>query len=188
MYVKRHPVPFGEYLPFRSFFTSFVGRFASLMPDDFVPGSKPGVLPIATPAGTVTVGDVICFEVAYDSIVRDVVGNGDTSGGLLIVQTNNATFGRSAESRQQLAMVQLRAVEHDRSAVMASTTGVSAIVRADGSIAASTPLFTPAALVQRVPLSTARTLADRLGEVPEWTVVAVAAAGVAVGAVRRRAS
>ncbi len=60
--------------------------------------------------GPATVGDVICFEVAYDDIVRDTVTGG---GQLLVVQTNNATFN-DAEARQQLAMVRLRAVEHGR--------------------------------------------------------------------------
>ena len=78
--------------------------------------------------GPATVGDVICFEVAYDGLVRDTVTGGAQ---LLAVQTNNATFDE-AEARQQLAMVRLRAVEHGRDALMASTVGVSAFADADG--------------------------------------------------------
>ena len=58
-------------------------------------------------------GDVICFEVAYDEVVRDTVTGGAQ---LLVVQTNNATFNE-AEARQQMAMVRLRAVEHGRAGV-----------------------------------------------------------------------
>ena len=47
---------------------------------------------------------------------------------MLAVQTNNATFDE-AEARQQLAMVRLRAVEHGRDALMASTVGVSGVRR-----------------------------------------------------------
>ena len=81
-------------------------------------------------SGPATIGDVICFEVAYDDIVRDTVTGGAQ---LLVVQTNNATFDE-AEARQQLAMVRLRAVEHGRPALMASTVGVSAFVDADGKV------------------------------------------------------
>ena len=80
-----------------------------------VGGDTPGVIR----TGPVTVGDVICFEVAYDEIVRDTVTGGAE---ILAVQTNNATFNE-AEARQQLAMVQLRAVEHGRESLMVSTVG-----------------------------------------------------------------
>jgi apolipoprotein N-acyltransferase len=77
----------------------------------------------------VRLGDVICFEVAYDGLVRDTVVGG---GRLLVVQTNNATFGYSGESRQQLAMGRLRAVEHGRTVLVAATSGVSAVIAPDG--------------------------------------------------------
>ena len=86
--------------------------------------------------GPATIGDVICFEVAYDEVVRDTVTGGAQ---LLVVQTNNATFDE-AEARQQLAMVRLRAVEHGRPALMASTVGVSAFVDAAGAVYDATQL------------------------------------------------
>ena len=86
--------------------------------------------------------------------------------------TNNATFGHSEMTYQQLAMDRVRAVEHGRAVIVAATSGVSAIVRPDGSVIAQTGLFTPAALVERVPLRTATTLSDRLGATPEWVMAA----------------
>src|ERR1051325_5022268 len=106
MYVKRHPVPFAEYIPLRSI-ARMVSKRVDLVTHDFLAGSTPGVLDMG---GKATVGDVICFEVAYDGIVRDTVTGGAQ---LLTVQTNNADFN-TAEARQQLAMVRLRAVEHGR--------------------------------------------------------------------------
>ena len=85
-------------------------------------------------AGPAVLGDVICFEVAYDEVVRDTVTGGAQ---LLVVQTNNATFD-VAEARQQLAMVRLRAVEHGRAALMASTVGVSGFVTPDGRVSDAT--------------------------------------------------
>ncbi|MHB8452495.1 MAG: apolipoprotein N-acyltransferase, partial [Mycobacteriales bacterium] len=177
IYIKRHPVPFGEYLPFRSVLSRLVGRFRTLLPNDFLPGHTPGLLTIA---GT-RISDVICFEVAYDSLVRQAVNAGGT---LLVVQTNNATFGRTGESSQQLAMARLRAVEHGRTTVVASTSGISAIISPTGRLLASSGLFRPAILERQVPLITARTISDRLGALPEWILVGLGLVAVGAGVTR----
>ncbi|MDX6273036.1 MAG: apolipoprotein N-acyltransferase [Frankiales bacterium] len=158
-YVKRHPVPFGEYLPFRSVVTKLVGRFA-LVPRDFRHGNRVGVLDV----GPVRIGDVICFEIAYDGIVRDAVKAG---GRAIVVQTNNATYGRTGETEQQLAMSRLRAVEHGREVLVVATSGVSAVISPDGRVVERSAEFTRDLLVARVPLRGSRTVADHLGAWPE---------------------
>ncbi|HEV7791788.1 MAG TPA: apolipoprotein N-acyltransferase [Pseudonocardia sp.] len=169
---KRRVLPFGEYLPWRGFF-----RLLSPYADragNFVPGNGPGVV---TMAG-IPVGVAICWEVAFDDLVDDSVRNGAQ---LLAVPTNNATFGKSEMTYQQLSMSRLRAVEHDRAVVVAATSGVSAIIAPDGAEVARTPVFTPAALVEQVPLRTTTTLATRLGAGPEWllAVLGLVAFGIA---------
>lgn len=158
-YVKRHPVPFGEYIPFRSLVRRITTK-VDLVPRDFAKGTKPGVLTV----GPAKIGDVICFEVAYDGVVRDVVTGG---GRLVVVQTNNATFGRTGETSQQLAMSRLRAVEHGRAVLVAATSGLSAIISPDGRLQAESKIFTQDVMVQRVVLRTGQTLATRLGAWPE---------------------
>jgi apolipoprotein N-acyltransferase len=176
-YVKRHPVPFAETMPLRS-----IARLVSKEVDrvsDMTAGTRPGVLQV----GPATVGDVICFEVAYDDIVRDTVDGGAQ---LLAVQTNNATFDES-EARQQLAMVRLRAVEHGRDALMASTVGISAFATSTGRTSSETRFDTPAVILAELHLGAERTLATRLGPIPEHVIVAVALAGlVAATWLRRR--
>ncbi|MEV4627238.1 apolipoprotein N-acyltransferase [Micromonospora sp. NPDC049523] len=177
MYFKRHPVPFAEYIPLRSIarkVSSEVDRVRS----DFVAGTRPGVIT----AGGLTLGDVICFEVAYDEVVRDTVTGGAQ---LLVVQTNNATFD-VAEARQQMAMVQLRAVEHGREALMASTVGVSGFVGADGRVTGATGFNTPAVVVREVHLGDARTVATRVGFWPEVVLVGLAVAALVTAVVTRR--
>ena len=122
------------------------------------------------PVGGVTVGDVICFEVAYDNFVRDTVTGGAQ---LLVVQTSNATFN-PAQANQQLGMVRLRAIEHGRPAVMASTVGVSAVVAADGEVREASRFNTPAVIVRELRLGTGTTLATRLGAVPEMNLAVMA--------------
>jgi apolipoprotein N-acyltransferase len=179
MYVKQHPVPFAEYMPLRPI-ARMVTEKADLVRHDFLAGAAPGVLRL----GPVTVGDVICFEVAYDNIVRNTVTGGAQ---IITVQTNNATFN-AAEARQQLAMVRLRAVEHGRTALMASTVGVSGFVSPTGEVHDATGFDVPAVIIRDVPLQTGRTIATRLGAAPELVLVvlAVAALVVAVRMGRRR--
>ncbi|TDE19571.1 apolipoprotein N-acyltransferase [Actinomadura sp. 6K520] len=162
-YVKRHPVPFGEYLPFRDVLTRLITRFERI-PRDFAKGTRSGVMRL----GPVTVGDVICFEVAYDREVRDVA-----AGNLLVVQTNNATYGRTSLPPQQIAMSRLRAVEHGRTILVAATSGISAIVAPDGRVVDRSREFVPDIQVATVPARTATTPADRLGAAPEWVLAAL---------------
>jgi apolipoprotein N-acyltransferase len=169
-YVKRHPVPWGEYIPLRPL-AEWISPTAKTV-TDMVAGSGNGLLR----GGPFPVGDVICFEVAYDELVHSSVAAGAQ---LVVVQTNNSTFRYSAETYQQLAMSQLRAVETGRTVVQVATTGMSALIAPDGSVLAqSGPLFAPAILDERVPLRTELTLADRLGAEPEYALAGLAAAGL----------
>jgi apolipoprotein N-acyltransferase len=177
VYTKQHPVPFGEYVPFRSVLGHLIGRL-SLVPADFVHGKQTGVLAL----GPARIGDVICFEIAYDGLVRTTVNRG---GRVIVVQTNNATYARTPESAQQLAISRLRAVEHGRAVLIAATSGISAVIAPNGHVVQQSRELTPALLVHRVPLRDSRTLADRLGFWPEVGLTMVG--GVAVGFVLVRA-
>jgi len=177
-YVKRHLVPFGEYVPFRDLLGDRISRLGRIA-KDFQPGTEPGALKI----GGTTIADVICFEIGYDGIVRDAVRAG---GEAIVVQTNNATYGRRGQPQQQALMSRIRAVEHGRSVLVASTSGISQIVLPDGDVVASTGEFERAVLVREVPLRTARTLADRVGALPEIALTIVGLSAVVFAAVRRR--
>jgi apolipoprotein N-acyltransferase len=172
-YIKQHPVPFAEYIPYRSFFRHFSDK-VDLVRSDFVAGKGAGVFRVPAPHGaTIAAGTIICFEVAYDGLVRDTVDHG---ANVLLVQTNNATFGFTDESVQQLAISRMRAIEHGRSIVHVSTVGVSAMITPDGTVHQPSTLFTPAVLAADLPLRTDRTVADRVGPWPEN----LASAGVAM--------
>ena len=179
-YVKRHPMPFGEYIPFRRL-ARLITPAVDRQPRDFVAGQDVGVVEM----GATQVGAVICFEVAFDNIVRDAVRGG---GELLAVQTNNATFGFSPMTEQQLAMSRLRAVEHGRTVLVSALAGVSAIVEPDGSVVERAELDTQDVLVADVPVTTGHTVATTLGEWPEGLLVTTALGAViaAVAWSRRR--
>jgi apolipoprotein N-acyltransferase len=179
-YTKRHLVPFGEYIPWRGLI-SHLTSLTKLVPDNFVPGHGTGAVDI----GATRLADVICFEVAFDGAVRSGVIDG---GRFIVVQTNNATYMGTSEVRQQLAMSQLRAVEHGRAVVVAATSGISAVIAPDGRVVTTTREMTPAVVEATIPQRTSLTVADHLGVLPEVVlgILGVLAAAVAAGASRRR--
>ena len=181
LYVKRQLVPFGEDIPFRGLL-SHITSLVALQPHNFTAGRRPVVFHV----GRIRLGDVICYEVGFDGLVSSEVRAG---ANLLTVQTNDATFevdGQRGESLQQLAMARIRAVETDRAVVVASTTGVSAIIAPDGTLVAHTGTWQRAVLESRVPLLNTTTLAIRLGGWPEFLITALTLAAFA-WAVSRRA-
>jgi apolipoprotein N-acyltransferase len=165
---KKIVQPFGEYLPWRSFF-SHLSKYADRA-GYFVPGTGNGVV---TAAG-VPVGVTTCWEVIFDRAARESVLNGAQ---LLAVPANNATFTEGM-SEQQLAFARLRAVEHDRYVVVAVTTGISAVIAPDGRELARTSFFEPAYLDHQVRLKTQLTPATRWGPIVQGVLVVLGVAAV----------
>ncbi len=170
-YVKRHPVPFGEYVPFRAFLTTFVDRLGQV-PLDFARGDTAGVLDL----GDVRIGDVICFEVAYDGLIRDVVDGGAQ---LLVVQTNNATYTGTGQLEQQFAISRYRAIETGHSVVVAATNGISGIISSDGTVLAISAPKTRAVLEAELTLATGSTPGARGGF---WVEALLAVLGAVLAA------
>ncbi|WP_234417623.1 apolipoprotein N-acyltransferase [Miniimonas sp. S16] len=185
VYAKQHPAPFAEYIPLRD----VVRRFSSavdLVTVDMKPGTGVGILPVDVDGRSVPFGIAICFEVAYDQIVADSV---DAGAEVLVVPTNNASFGETPESEQQLAMSVFRAVEHGRAVVQVSTVGVSGVITPNGVVTQRTELFTAAAATAELPLRTSLTPATTLAPVLTWLAYGGAVLLVLIGVVthpRRR--
>lgn len=190
-YLKQHPVPFAEYVPFKDFFRRFNDK-VDLVRYGMAKGDRVGYFELTT-AGSAPSDPVafavlptICFEVAYDGLIRDAVRHGELPS-VLAVQTNNATFGFTAESAQQYAISRLRAIEHNRAVVHVSTVGISGFISPDGTTTRPSTLFTAYAAVDNLPLHSTVTLADRLGPAPEYAALAalLALAGAATRLGRR---
>jgi apolipoprotein N-acyltransferase len=183
-YDKKHPVPFGEYVPDRAFWRALAPGLIDLIGRDYTPGTTDTVFNV----NGVIAGIDICFDITDDNVMRDSITSGAQ---ILIAQTNNADFGHTDESVQQLAIARIRAMEFGRTLVNDSTVGTTAIVLPDGSTVAQLPTFKPGALVAKVPLSTTITPATWLGGPIEQLVSLLGLGGVvvamaSVGAFRKR--
>lgn len=161
MYSKNHLVPFGEYVPLRDVLARWITRFDQV-PNDFLPGDGPGVFNIAGKQ----VGDVICFEVAYANHIYDTINAGAQ---VIVVQTNNATYGNTTQPDQQFAITRFRAIETQRAFLVASTSGISGLIQNDGSVAQQTKQFRSEVVTGDAPLISEKTQSTKY---PNWLLIA----------------
>lgn len=136
-YAKRHLVPFGEYPPpgFAWFF-----RFAQIPMSNFTAGT-----PRQPPLDVA--GQRIAPNICYEDLFGEELLGALPAATLLVNLSNTAWFGDSLAQPQHLQIAQLRAIETGRVMLRATNTGMTAMVDADGIIAAALPPFTTAALV-----------------------------------------
>lgn len=178
LYSKRHLVPFGEYVPWRSAL-SFIEELQQV-PTDYEPGPGPTVFAV----GDHRAGALICFESAFPALAREYARRG---ADVLVVLTNNRSYRRSANSAQHLAMGQFRAAETGRPLLQAAISGITAVVDHTGRVRDETRLFEPTVLVGGVETYRGRTPYTVAGE---WVLLASAVLLLvaALPTVRRRRS
>ena len=154
-YTKWHPVPFGEYIPWRWLFGNRLAQLNQI-PRDMVHGTRLTPIDVAG----VPVADAICFDVAYDDGLYAQLSRG---GRLVVVQTSNAMFIHTAQIDQQFAISRLRAIETHRYVVVAAINGITGVIAPDGSVVASTPSRTESYAEASVRLYDVVTPAVRIG-------------------------
>lgn len=174
LYHKRNLVPFGEYIPLRDVLLPRI-PLLQLVGAQSVAGTEPGVLSGALPDGrTIRVGDVICFELAYDKTVHEAVMGSE----VLVVQSNNATYRGTAQIPQQFAITRVRAMEARREIVVATTNAESGFIDRNGRVLDRTRVGTAASGSYVVPLRSAITPAVRLSGAYDLLTVAGALAAL----------
>lgn len=153
---KRHPVPFGEYVPDRDFYYALAPDLIGLIGREYTPGTNAPVVDV----DGVPVGLAICFDVIYDDVIHEGIADGAQ---VLVFQTNNADFRGTDENLQQLAFARMRAIETGRSVVNVSTVGTSQIIRPDGTTVTSLDADEAGAMLEDVELRSGLTAGVLLG-------------------------
>ena len=178
-YDKIHPVPFAEYLPAREFFYPLAPDMFDLVPRDYSFGQRDTVFSVAEH----TAGVAICYDIVDDAIFWQMM---DEGADVIFAPTNNADFGRTDQSEQQLDIATIRAVETGRTVVNTSTVGTSAIILPTGEELVRLPTFTEGFMLEDIPTTSHTTPATRLGRSLELGVSALGLASVAMGWWARR--
>jgi apolipoprotein N-acyltransferase len=168
-YDKVHRVPFGEYVPARTFFD----RLADLsdVPRDAIPGRGAGVLE----TGVGRLGVLVSYEVFFEGRARDAVR---ADAAILLVPTNASSYRDAQVPAQEVAAARLRAIQTGRWVLQAAPTGYSVVVDHDGRVLQSSPLGLPSVLRGTVQLRSGDTPWTVIGSVP---VMAVAGLGLLLG-------
>jgi len=178
-YEKVHRVPFGEYVPYRSFFSHLANL--SAVPRDAIPGHGDGVL--RTPSATL--GTMISFEVFFPGRGRDPTIHG---ADLLIVPTNTSSYRTSQVPTQEVAADRLQAVAEGRYLVQAAPTGYSDIVTPTGTVLQRSVLGKRQVLVGSVRLRRGLTLYAHLGNAPVLLAAALCLVAGWAWTLRRRSA
>ncbi|MBN9227521.1 MULTISPECIES: apolipoprotein N-acyltransferase [Legionella] len=138
--LKRHLVPFGEYIP-KPLVT--INHWLNLPEPNLLPGKRKQSLirienhPIAS---------LICYEIAYPNILREQMPQAQW----IVSISDNGWFGHSLASYQQLQMAQILSLLTGRYQVVVNNDGLSSVIDANGDIIESLPPFSPGLLESSV--------------------------------------
>ena len=140
-YLKQHPVPFGEYIPFRKYL-EWIPPLA-LVPRDMIRGDSQKIFTV----NDVKISSVISFEGSFQRYIRNSVQDGAE---LVVILTNQASYGESGMSDQFILMSRANAISNGRPIVHAAITGKSAFIDHKGKVISKTELFETGILTEKI--------------------------------------
>ena len=153
-YLKQHPVPFGEYIPFRKYL-EWIPPLA-LVPRDMVRGDGQKIFMV----NDTKISTVISFEGSFQRYIRNSVQDGAE---LVVILTNQASYGESGMSDQFILMSRANAISNERPIVHAAITGKSAFIDYNGKVISKTELFETETLTEKLEVSKAETPYSKYG-------------------------
>jgi apolipoprotein N-acyltransferase len=159
-YVKRHLVPFGEYIP-APFLA--LNRWLNLPEPNILPGKNAQTL---LRIGHHSVASLICYEIAYPNLLRDQLPKAEW----IISISDNGWFGHSLASYQQQQMAQFLSLATGRYQIIVNNDGLSSIINPHGDIISSLPSFQPGILQGQVLSAKGSTPWVVLGDYPVITL------------------
>ena len=164
-YLKQHPVPFGEYIPFRRFLDWIPSL--SLVPRDMIRGEQEKIFQI----GSHNLSSVISFEGSFQRYIRSSVQAGAE---VIVILTNQASYGESGMSDQFILMSRANAISNDRPVIHSAITGKSAFIDNNGKVLSQTNLFTSEILIENINPINSQTPFSLFGNYFNYLIVGVA--------------
>ena len=153
-YLKQHPVPFGEYIPFRKYL-DWIPPLA-LVPRDMIRGDGQKIFMV----NDTKISTVISFEGSFQRYIRNSVLDGAE---LVVILTNQASYGESGMSDQFILMSRANAISNERPIVHAAITGKSAFIDHNGKVISKTELFETMTLNEKLEVRQTETPYSRYG-------------------------
>ena len=153
-YLKQHPVPFGEYIPFRKYL-DWIPPLA-LVPRDMIRGDGQKIFMV----NDTKISTVISFEGSFQRYIRNSVLDGAE---LVVILTNQASYGESGMSDQFILMSRANAISNERPIVHAAITGKSAFIDHNGKVISKTELFETTTLNEKLEVKQTKTLYSKYG-------------------------
>ncbi|WP_417067701.1 apolipoprotein N-acyltransferase [Niveibacterium terrae] len=172
-YSKRHLVPFGEFSP------PMFGWFYQLA---HIPMSDQSRGRSATPLAIA--GQKLALNICYEDVFGEELIASLPEATLMLNISNLAWYGDFHAQPQHLQIARMRALETGRPMLRSTNTGMTAVVRPDGSVQAVLPAFTRGVLNAEVRGYQGLTPYARWGN---WAILFVIACSLAVSLWRRRA-
>ncbi len=153
-YLKQHPVPFGEYIPFRKYL-DWIPPLA-LVPRDMIRGDGQIIFMV----NDTKISAVISFEGSFQRYIRNSVQDGAE---LVVILTNQASYGESGMSDQFILMSRANAISNGRPIVHAAITGKSAFIDHKGKVISKTELFETVVLTEKIEVKKTETPYSKYG-------------------------
>jgi len=174
-YLKQHPVPFGEYIPFRKYL-DWIPPLA-LVPRDMVRGDGQKIFMV----NDTKISTVISFEGSFQRYIRNSVQEGAE---LVVILTNQASYGESGMSDQFILMSRANAISNERPIVHAAITGKSAFIDYNGKVISKTELFETETLTEKLEVSKAETPYSKYGNYLNYIFIVFGASVFAIRFIR----
>lgn len=172
-YDKLRLAPVAEYVPLRPVLGHFIHRWVQTVGGlDVAPGDRQTIFEV----DGVRLAVLICYESLFPDLSREAAAAG---ANVLVNLSNDASFGRSAEPYQVLAMSVFRAIENRVPIVRLANSGISALITPTGRVTAATPLFVQTTEVEDVPWRRGRTVYTVVGDLFAELCLVLSIIGVA---------
>ena len=165
-YLKQHPVPFGEYIPLRKYL-DWIPPLA-LVPRDMIRGDGQKIFMV----NDTKISTVISFEGSFQRYIRNSVLDGAE---LVVILTNQASYGESGMSDQFILMSRANAISNERPIVHAAITGKSAFIDHNGKVISKSELFETTTLNEKLEVRQTETPYSKYGNYLNYIFIIIGA-------------